>query len=135
MPTPTAVLPTNTTKKAHAACNTPPGVNPPPDSSAYIARYSTTATASFMTDSPKTTANKSGSTRKSEKMARTVTGSVAPTTVPNIMASTNENGCERPTAPRIHMPSPKASAPTAVPTKAKYAILPMFLKNGSASMR
>ena len=118
MPTPKAVLPKNTTKNAHAACTTPLGVNPPPDSSATSP--CTAPPRRRVHDGFSKTTRRDPDRRVFGKMASTVTGSVAPTTVPNIMAFTNENDAET-NAPRIHMPSPKASAATTAPT-AKYKI-------------
>ena len=99
-----------------------------------MARYNTTATASFRTLSPNTTANKSGSTRRSAKMANTVTGSVAPMMLPKSIASTNAKLCASPIKPSRYIPSPNAKLPTNVPTNAKYEIFPRLRKKGSASM-
>ena len=125
MPTPMSVLPTNTTTNAHAEARTPPGW--------YVARYITTATASFRTLSPNTTANRSRSTRRSPNTARTVTGSVAETMAPKVIAFKKVNACETPSCPSPHITSPNAPAPTIVPPNAKTLIVPRLRKKGSAS--
>mmetsp|Transcript_7190 Transcript_7190/g.28279 ORF Transcript_7190/g.28279 Transcript_7190/m.28279 type:complete len:209 (-) Transcript_7190:429-1055(-) len=117
VPTPMAVLPTNT------LANVPPtrasadaeNVSPIPEN----ARYKTTATASLSTDSPNTTAKRFSSTPRSVNIARTLTGSVAPMMLPNIMAFENLNECDTPTAPSANMPRPNDAAPSRVPGKAK----------------
>ena len=88
------------------------------------------ATASFITDSPKTSEYMLTSTFRLVKMARTVTGSVALMSDPNSRFSSRGISWHAPARPRPYISSPTTKVDTAVPTNANMQMAPKFRKNG-----
>ena len=91
--------------------------------------YSTIATASFMTDSPNTSAFKFLSAFSRPKTASTVTGSVAEMMAPNRVAWKKSMRKERCSTPSSHIITEMTTVEIAVPTNASMHIAPVFLKN------
>lgn len=82
--------------------------------------------ASFKSDSPSTTACRSGSKPMSLKMLRVVTGSVDEISDPNNMASRKVYWYASPAIPAPYMMNPTTSVDTNVPRKAKTLMASKF---------
>ena len=91
-------------------------------------RYSTMATASFNTDSPNTSANKSGLTPSSWNTASTDTGSVAETSAPNTSACVMDSAVTSPIAPHTQQNTPTTIVEMSVPPNASAQIPSKFRK-------